>query len=103
MEAIRAQGVKAFAMQADVTNARDLRASRSYVIEQMEGTGPGLIICNSGLTEEGYRFGRALPEVEGERRVERRARVRRDFIENLAESQLVLSTKIDGFVAMTHL
>ena len=103
VEAIRAQGVKAFAMQADVTNTRDLWASRSYVIEQMEGTGPDLIICNSGLTEKGYRFGRALPQVEGESRAERRARVRREFIENLAESQLVLSTKIDGFVAMTHL
>ena len=34
---------------------------------------------------------------------ERRARVRRDFIENLAESRLVMNTKIDGFVAMTHL
>ena len=90
-------------MQADVTNTRDLWASRSYVIEQMEGTGPDLIICNSGLTEKGYRFGRALPQVEGESRAERRARVRREFIENLAESQLVLSTKIDGFVAMTHL
>jgi hypothetical protein len=29
--------------------------------------------------------------------------VRRDFIENLAESSLVMNTKIDGFVAMTHL
>lgn len=103
VEAIEAKGCKAFALQADVTNTRDLWASRSYVIEQMGGKGPDLIICNSGLTEKGYRFGRALPEIEGESRGERRARVRRDFINNLAESSLVLNTKIDGFVAMTHL
>ncbi len=103
VSAIRDQGVKAFAMQADVTNTRDLWASRSYVIEQMDGKGPDLIVCNSGLTEQGYRFGRALPEVEDESRGERRARVRRDFIDNLGESSLVLNTKIDGFVAMTHL
>lgn len=103
VEAIRAQGTKAFAMQADVTNTRDLWASRSYVIEQMEGKGPDLIVCNSGLTEKGYRFGRALPEEEGESRGERRARVRRDFINNLSESSLVMNTKIEGFVAMTHL
>ncbi len=101
--AIRDQGVKAFAMQADVTNTRDLWASRSYVIEQMDGKGPDLVVCNSGLTEQGYRFGRALPEIEDESRGERRARVRRDFIDNLGESSLVLNTKIDGFVAMTHL
>lgn len=101
--AIRDKGVKAFAMQADVTNTRDLWASRSYVIEQMDGKGPDLIVCNSGLTEQGYRFGRALPEIEDESRGERRARVRRDFIDNLGESSLVLNTKIDGFVAMTHL
>jgi NAD(P)-dependent dehydrogenase (short-subunit alcohol dehydrogenase family) len=103
VDALRAKGVKAFAMQADVTNTRDLWASRSYVIEQMGGKGPDIVICNSGLTEKGYRFGRALPEIEGESRAERRARVRRDFIENLAESKLVMDTKIDGFVYMTHL
>jgi NAD(P)-dependent dehydrogenase (short-subunit alcohol dehydrogenase family) len=103
VEAIRAQGVKAFALQADVTNTRDLWASRSYVIEQMGGKGPDIVVCNSGLTEQGYRFGRALPELEDESRGERRARVRRDFIENLSDSSLVLNTKIDGFVAMTHL
>jgi NAD(P)-dependent dehydrogenase (short-subunit alcohol dehydrogenase family) len=103
VDAIRKRGAAAFALQADVTNTRDLWASRSYVIEQMGHKGPDLIICNSGLTEKGYRFGRALPEVDGESRAERRARVRRDFIENLAESSLVMHTKIDGFVAMTHL
>lgn len=101
--AIHESGTKAFALQADVTNFRDLWASRSYVIEQMGGKGPDVIICNSGLTEGGYRFGRALPEVDGESRAERRARVRQDFLKNLEESQLVMSTKIDGFVAMTHL
>ena len=34
---------------------------------------------------------------------ERRARVRQHFIDNLEESRLVLDTKIDGFLAMTHL
>jgi NAD(P)-dependent dehydrogenase (short-subunit alcohol dehydrogenase family) len=33
----------------------------------------------------------------------RRARVRQHFIDNLEESRLVLDTKIDGFLAMTHL
>lgn len=103
VDAMREKGVKAFAMQADVTNTRDLWASRSYVIEQMGGKGPDIVICNSGLTEQGYRFGRALPEIEGESRAERRARVRRDFIEHLAESKLVMDTKIDGFVYLTHL
>ena len=100
---LREHGVKAFALQADVTNMRDLWASRGYVVDQMDGGGPDLIICNSGLTEKGYRFGRALPEREGESRAERRARVRQSFIDNLEESRTVLDTKIDGFVAMTHL
>jgi NAD(P)-dependent dehydrogenase (short-subunit alcohol dehydrogenase family) len=103
VDALRERGIKAFAMQADVTNTRDLWASRSYVIEQMEGKGPDLVICNSGLTEKGYRFGRALPEQEGEGKAERRARVRRAFINDLAESTLVLETKIDGFMYMSHL
>jgi len=33
----------------------------------------------------------------------RRARVRQHFIDNLQESRLVLDTKSDGFLAMTHL
>ena len=103
VDAIRAQGVKAYVVQADVTNTRDLWASRSYIIEQNGNKAPDLVICNSGLTEKGYRFGRALPEKDGEGRAERRARVRRDFIENLAESSLVMNTKIEGAVAMTHL
>lgn len=103
VDAMAEKGVKAFAMQADVTNTRDLWASRSYVIEQMGGKGPDIVICNSGLTEQGYRFGRALPEIEGESKAERRARVRRDFLEKLAESKMVMETKIDGFVYMTHL
>ena len=101
--AIRAKGVPAFAVQADVNNTRDLWASRGHIIEQMGGKAPDLIICNSGLTEKGYRFGRALPEKEGESLAERRARVRQDFIDNLAESNMVVNTKIDGFLAMTHL
>ena len=96
-------GVPAFPLQADVTNFRDLWGSRSYVIEQFGGLPPNLLICNSGLTEKGYSFGRALRELEGESRAQRRARVRQSFIDNLTESQAVLGTKIDGFLASTHL
>jgi NAD(P)-dependent dehydrogenase (short-subunit alcohol dehydrogenase family) len=102
VDRLRAEGVEAFPVQADVTNMGDLWATRSFVIEQMGGP-PDLVVCNSGLTEKGYSFGRALREVEGEPRAVRRARVRQHFIDNLQESRLVLDTKIDGFLAMTHL
>jgi NAD(P)-dependent dehydrogenase (short-subunit alcohol dehydrogenase family) len=69
----------------------------------MGGHPPNLLICNSGLTEKGYSFGRALREIENEPLAMRRARVRQHFIDNLEESRLVLDTKIDGFLAMTHL
>jgi NAD(P)-dependent dehydrogenase (short-subunit alcohol dehydrogenase family) len=101
--ALNELGVKSFALQADVTNAADLWASRSYTVEQMSGKGPDVIVCNSGLTEGGYRFGRALPEVEGESLGERRARARQSFIDSLRESQKVIDTKVDGFLAMSHL
>jgi NAD(P)-dependent dehydrogenase (short-subunit alcohol dehydrogenase family) len=101
--ALRNEGVNAFPVQADVTNMGDLWATRSYVIEQMGGLPPNLLICNSGLTEKGYSFGRALREIENEPLAMRRARVRQYFIDNLEESRLVLDTKIDGFLAMTHL
>jgi hypothetical protein len=101
--ALESAGVKAFPLQADVTNVGDLWASRSYVIEQMGGLPPNLVVCNSGLTERGYSFGRALREVEGESKAQRRARVRQSFVDNLEESKLVLDTKIDGFLATTHL
>lgn len=100
---LRAAGVSAFPVQADVTNMGDLWATRSYVIEQMGGLPPNLLICNSGLTEKGYSFGRALREIENEPLAMRRARVRQHFIDNLEESRLVIDTKIDGFLAMTHL
>ncbi|MDH4145519.1 MAG: SDR family NAD(P)-dependent oxidoreductase [Acidimicrobiia bacterium] len=103
VDALQRAGVAAFPLQADVTNMGDLWASRSYVIEQMGGKPPNLVICNSGLTEGGYSFGRALRAVEGESTAQRRARVRQSFIDNLDESRLVLDTKIDGFLAMTHL
>ena len=64
---------------------------------------PSLVICNSGLTESGYSFGRALRPIEDEARAVRRARVRQHFIDSLEESRLVLDTKIDGFLATTHL
>jgi NAD(P)-dependent dehydrogenase (short-subunit alcohol dehydrogenase family) len=69
----------------------------------MGGLPPNLLICNSGLTEKGYSFGRALREIPDEPLAMRRARVRQHFIDNLQESRLVLDTKIDGFLAMTHL
>jgi NAD(P)-dependent dehydrogenase (short-subunit alcohol dehydrogenase family) len=100
---LREKGIKAFAVQTDVTSMNDMWASRGHVVEQMGGRAPNLVICNSGLTESGYRFGRALPIIENESRAERRARVRQTFIDNLEESRLVLDTKIDGFFAMTHL
>ena len=101
--ALRNEGVNASPVQADVTNMGDLWATRSYVIEQMGGLPPNLLICNSGLTEKGYPFGRALREIDNEPRALRRARVRQHFIDNLGESRLVLNTKIDGFLATTHL
>ncbi|MGH9000964.1 MAG: SDR family NAD(P)-dependent oxidoreductase [Acidimicrobiia bacterium] len=102
VNALRAEGVSAFPVQADVTNMGDLWASRTYIIDQMGGT-PDLVVCNSGLTEKGYSFGRALKEVEGEPAAVRRARVRQHFIDNLEETRTVLDTKIDGFLAVTHL
>jgi NAD(P)-dependent dehydrogenase (short-subunit alcohol dehydrogenase family) len=60
-------------------------------------------VCNSGLSEKGYAFGKALREVEGEPIAVRRARVRQHFIDNLEESRAVVDTKIDGFLAITHL
>src|SRR5262245_54079069 len=103
VKALRGAGVNAFPVQADVTNLGDLWATRSYVIEQMGGFPPNLLICNSGLTEKGYSFGRALRELPDEPLAMRRARVRQHFIDNLQESRLVLNTKIDGFLASTHL
>jgi NAD(P)-dependent dehydrogenase (short-subunit alcohol dehydrogenase family) len=100
---LRESGANAFPLQADVTNMGDLWASRTYVIDQFSGQPPDLLVCNSGLTEKGYSFGRALREVDGEPMAMRRARVRQHFIDNLGESRLVLDTKIDGFLAMTHL
>jgi NAD(P)-dependent dehydrogenase (short-subunit alcohol dehydrogenase family) len=103
VDKLRQEGVNAFPVQADVTNMGDLWAMRSYVIEQMGGLPPNVVICNSGLTEAGYSFGRALREVADEPLAMRRARVRQHFIDNLEESRLVLDTKIDGFLASTHL
>src|ERR1700675_3373647 len=46
--ALESAGVRAFPLQADVTNFGDLWASRSYVIEQFGGLPPDLVVCNSG-------------------------------------------------------
>ena len=97
------QGVNAFPVQADVTSTNDLWATRTYIINRMGGKAPNLVICNSGLTEKGYSFGRSLREVEGESTAMRRARVRQAFVNNLAESRAVLGTKIEGFLNMSHL
>jgi NAD(P)-dependent dehydrogenase (short-subunit alcohol dehydrogenase family) len=103
VEKLREQGASAFPVQADVTNLGDLWATRSYVIDQMGGKPPDLLICNSGLSEVGYSFGRALREVEDEPLALRRARVRQHFLDNLSESREVMDTKVDGFLASTHL
>jgi NAD(P)-dependent dehydrogenase (short-subunit alcohol dehydrogenase family) len=103
VDAIRDMGVNAFPVQADVTNLNDLWSTRSYIVEKMGGMPPNLVVCNSGLTEGGYSFGRSLREVEGESQAMRRARVRQAFMDNLAESRDVMNTKVDGFLAMTHL
>lgn len=103
VEALRSHGVNAFPVQADVTNLSDLWATRSYIIEHMGGHPPNLVICNSGLSEAGYSFGRSLREVEGEPQAKRRARVRQAFVDNLIDSREVLDTKVDGFLGMTHL
>jgi len=102
VDVLNGEGVNAFPLQADVTNLGDLWSTRAYVVERMGGV-PNLVICNSGLSEKGYTFGRSLREVEGESKAMRRARVRQAFMNNLAETQAVLDTKIDGFLAMTHL
>ena len=103
VERLRAAGTNAFPVQADVTNLGDLWAMRSYVIEQMGGRPPNLVICNSGLSEGGYSFGRALREVPDEAAAMRRARVRQHFLDELGESRRVMDTKVDGFLASTHL
>ncbi len=102
VDVLQKAGVNAFPIQADVTNLNDLWATRTYIIDKMGGV-PNLVICNSGLTEKGYSFGRSLREVEGESMAKRRAKVRQAFIDNLTETKAVLNTKVDGFIAMTHL
>jgi NAD(P)-dependent dehydrogenase (short-subunit alcohol dehydrogenase family) len=102
VEKLRAEGVNAFPLQADVNNLGDLWSTRSYVIDHMGGP-PNLVICNSGLSEKGYSFGRALREIEGEPQALRRARVRQHFLDNLDETKAVVDTKVDGFMSMTHL
>ncbi|TNF26303.1 MAG: SDR family oxidoreductase [Deltaproteobacteria bacterium] len=92
----------AFPVQCDVTNPRDVWSIRSYVIQRLGGV-PDVVICNSGASEAGYMLGRVPRELEGESSARRRARVRQAFVENLAESQMVIDTKVDGFLAMTHL
>lgn len=103
VEAIRAGGGRAFPVQADVTSAADLWASRGHVMRQMDGAPPDIVICNSGLTEKGYLLGRAPRPEAGEPGALRRARARQAFVDNLEDSHEVLRTKIDGFLGTTHL
>lgn len=102
VDAINAAGGNAFPVQADVTNARDVWAMRSYVIEKMGGP-PDLLICNSGRSESGYVFGKAPKAKDDESPAGRRARVRQAFVGNLEQSKDVIDTKLDGFMAVTHL
>ncbi len=102
VDAIREAGGSAFPVQADVTNARDCWAMRSYVIEKMGGP-PDIVICNSGRSEDGYVFGKAPRAKDAETPSARRARVRQAFVSNLEQSTDVIDTKLDGFIIMTHL
>ena len=103
VEALRGSDINAFPVQADVTNTGDLWATRSYVIEQMGGLPPNLVICNSGLTESGYSFGRA-PRFQDETSAMRRARVPASTSSTISRSRrLVMDTKVDGFLASSHL
>ena len=103
VELIQQHGGDAFPVQADVTSPADLWATRSYVIRRMGGKPPDLVICNSGMSEQGYLLGRAPRDTDGESIALRRARGRQAFVDNLEESRQVLATKIDGFLGMTHL
>lgn len=102
VDAINQAGGNAFPVQADVTHARDVWAIRSYVINKM-GAPPDLLICNSGRSESGYVFGRAPKAKDDESAAGRRARVRQAFVGNLEQSKDVIDTKLDGFMALTHL
>lgn len=103
VDAINQAGGNAFPVQADVTNTSDVWSIRSYVIRRMSGLPPNVLICNSGLSERGYLLGIAPKSVEGESAATRRARVRQAFVDNLRDSAMVLNTKLDGFLSMTHL
>ena len=99
---IREHGGNAFPVQCDVTNPADVWAIRSHVIRKMGGV-PNVVICNSGRSETGYLLGRMPKEIEGESGAHRRARVRKAFVKNLTQTRDVVDTKVDGFLAMTHL
>jgi 3-oxoacyl-[acyl-carrier protein] reductase len=96
-------GGTAFPVQADVTNTSDVWSIRSYVIRHMGGLPPNLVICNSGLAERGYLLGMPPRVIEDEPAAMRRSRARQAFQSNLGQSTAVVDTKVDGFLAMTHL
>ncbi len=103
VERLRALGCDAFPVQADVTSPSEVWSIRSHVIRKLGGAPPELLICNSGLAERGYLLGRVPREIEGEGPAKRRARARQAFVDNLRASRAVLDTKVEGFLAMTHL
>jgi len=103
VEEINNAGGNAFPVQCDVTSPKDVWATRSYVMEKMGGRPPSLLICNSGRSENGYLLGRVPRMKDGESPAHRRARVRQAFVRNLEQSRDVIGTKVDGFLAMTHL
>lgn len=103
VDTINAGGGHAFPIQCDVTSPKDVWATRSYIMEKMGGLPPSILICNSGRSEAGYLLGRVPKVKEEESASRRRARVRQAFVRNLEQSRDVIDTKVDGFLAMTHL
>ena len=66
----------------------------------MGGQGPDILICNSGLTEAGYRFGelqRKKMKVEENAELESTRLYRK-----VRRIKQVMETKIDGFMYMSH-
>ena len=77
VDAIRDLGVHAFT-SSNVTSHTDLWASRSTPSSRWAAYSRHHHL-QLRPTESGYRFGRSLPEIDGENMAERRARVRSAF------------------------
>ena len=102
VDKMRDQGFDVFAMQADVTNTRDLWAQEDLLKNKWVPR-TRYSYLQFWINRSRLQIWKALPEKENESRRERRTRVRRDFIERLEESKQVMETKIDGFMYMSHL